>query len=41
MRAAVNACPAVDGDQLIVGAGADFSTLRNERYDVVAFRLPR
>jgi outer membrane protein assembly factor BamB len=39
MRAAVNACPVVDGDQLIVGAGADFSTLRNERYEVVAFRL--
>jgi len=41
MRAAVNACPAVDGDQLLVGAGADFSTLRNERYERVAFRVPR
>jgi outer membrane protein assembly factor BamB len=39
MRAAVNACPAVSGNQLLVGAGADFSTLTNERYEVVAFRL--
>jgi len=40
MHAAVNACPAVAGDQLLVGAGADFSTLANERYELVAFRLP-
>ena len=39
MPAAVNACPAVAGDQLLVGAGADFSTLADERYELVAFRL--
>ena len=37
--AAVNACPSVDGNELFVGAGADFSTLTNERYELVAFRL--
>ncbi len=41
LPAAVNACPSVDGDELFVGAGADFSTLTNERYELVAFRLPR
>ena len=40
MRAGVNACPAVDGDQLLVGAGTDYPTLVNERYELVAFRLP-
>jgi outer membrane protein assembly factor BamB len=40
LPAAVNACPAVVGNQLVVGAGADFSTLANERYELVAFRLP-
>jgi outer membrane protein assembly factor BamB len=39
--AAVNACPSVDGNQLLVGAGADFSTLTNERYELVAFQLSR
>ena len=41
LPAAVNACPSVVGDQLVIGAGADFSTLANERYELVAFRLPR
>jgi hypothetical protein len=27
------------GDQLLVGAGADYSTLANEHYELVAFRL--
>jgi alcohol dehydrogenase (cytochrome c) len=40
MRAGVNACPAVDGDQLLVGAGTDYPTLANERYELVAFRVP-
>lgn len=40
LPAAVNACPAVVGNQLIIGAGADFSTLANERYELVSFRLP-
>jgi outer membrane protein assembly factor BamB len=39
--AAVNACPVIVGDELIVGAGADFSTLSDERYEIAAFRLPR
>jgi outer membrane protein assembly factor BamB len=39
MRAAVNACPVVVGDELLVGAGADYSTLANEQYELVAFRL--
>lgn len=39
-RAGINACPAVDGDELLVGAGTDYPTLTNERYELVAFRLP-
>jgi len=39
MRAAVNACPAVVGDELLVGAGADYPTLANARYELAAFRL--
>jgi alcohol dehydrogenase (cytochrome c) len=40
MRAGINSCPAVSGDQLLVGAGTDYPTLAFEHYELVAFRLP-
>jgi outer membrane protein assembly factor BamB len=41
VRAGINACPAVDGDTLLVGAGTVYPDRLNPVYELTAFRLPR
>jgi outer membrane protein assembly factor BamB len=40
-RAGINACPAIDGDTLLVGAGTVYPARLNPVYELIAFRLPR
>ncbi len=39
-RAGINACPAVVGSTLLVGAGADHPAFAKPRYELVAYSLP-
>jgi alcohol dehydrogenase (cytochrome c) len=39
-RAGINSCPTVDGDTLLVGAGADPSSIATPLHELLAYRLP-
>ena len=41
MRAGINACPAVAGSTLIIGAGADHPDFPAPVFELVAYRIPR